>query len=426
MHVLTTSLCYPTPVHRDQGIFVQQRARALGNLPGEQVRVIAPQLSCPLLRPPARYPDTGYPIPVTYPRMFSMPVIGRLTDGWAYARAIQRAILQWSETPGIRFDIIDAHFVYPDGVGAWIAGRKLDLPVSVTVRGKIVALSRRTIRRLQIQKMLRGVQARIAVSASLAAWVHRVAGSDLHVDVIPNGIDIDQFHLIDQDDAREALGWDFDSHYVLAVGHLQYLKGFDRLADVWPDVRRRAGDVRLVLAGSVRGERRFAERLNRTVSAVNRAARARVIDYVGTVPGGVLNVMYNAADFSVVASRSEGWCNAISESLAVGTPVVATDVGGNREQISSTELGRLVPDGDRRALTDAIVEALSARWNRVLISAHGSNRQWRHVAGEVREVFRRVLQQHIAEPEPADGKLREARRRLEADVMAPPWTEATP
>ena len=114
------------------------------------------------------------------------------------------------------------------------------------------------------------------------------------------------------------------------------------------------------------------------------------VRFVGEVPCEPLNRMYSAADVCVNASRSEGWNNAISESLAAGTPVVATDVGGNREQICSPELGTIVPDGDATALGVAIVAALSREWNRPLIAAHGSARGWDAVAGEVHAVFQRV------------------------------------
>jgi glycosyltransferase involved in cell wall biosynthesis len=109
------------------------------------------------------------------------------------------------------------------------------------------------------------------------------------------------------------------------------------------------------------------------------------------VPAAQVNLMMNAADVLVNASRSEGWCNAIAEALAAGTPVVATDVGGNREQLCSSELGILVPDGDAKALAGALTTALSREWNRVLISAHGGARTWGHVADEVHGVFSQVL-----------------------------------
>jgi glycosyltransferase involved in cell wall biosynthesis len=188
---------------------------------------------------------------------------------------------------------------------------------------------------------------------------------------------------------------------VLSVGHLQRVKGFDRLVEAWPAVRMAAGDVRLVLAGSARGERGFKRRLLRQIDVCN--ARYAVdgggpcVSYVGPKSSQDLNLLLNAADLTVIASRSEGWNNAISESLATGTPVVATDVGGNAEQLCSTELGVMVPDGDVDRLAGAIVYALQREWNRPLIAAHGASRPWSIVAREVYQVFQRTIREKKAD-----------------------------
>ena len=395
MRLVTTTLCYPTPAEPDQGIFVQRRAVAVSQCKGVEVRAISPQLWCPGLRANHVFPDQAKPLPVTYPRMFSVPVLSWACDGLAYARSLTRAIVEEQQRTGQRFDLIDAHFEYPDGVGAWLAGRRLGIPVAVTVRGKIVSLSCRAVRRMQIAAMLRGVDARIAVSRSLADWVHRIGGSDLSVDVIPNGISETMFRPVAQAEAKAALGWDPSVRYLLAVGHLQKLKGFDRLVEVLPAIRSVLGDVRLILAGSRRGEPQFRIQLENAIARVNaadmRSDQTPPVQFFGPVPGEQLNLMYNAADLVVNASRSEGWNNAISEALAAGTPVVATDVGGNREQIQSNELGTIVPDGNPTALKKAIVEALSRNWDRKAIAVHGGQRTNRRVAEEVIAVFNRIL-----------------------------------
>lgn len=427
MRILTTTLCYPMPEHPDQGVFIQRRALALADPPGpgntrsrSDVSVVVPMPWCPVLRRGERVSEQPTPLRAAYPRMFSLPMVNWATDSLFYARALERSIKAMRGGEGADVDLIDAHFVYPDGVGAWLAGRRLGIPVAVTVRGKIVSLSRRTIRRMQIRAMLRGVAARIAVSDSLAAWVHQVAGSDLHVDVVPNGIDSSVYHLVERDRARRTLGWDPHTRYLLAVGHLQKLKGFDRMVSVMPAVRAAMGDVRLMLVGSRRGERRFQRKLRRMVDRCNATDGTELhqscVQIAGPVGGDRLNLMYNAADLLINASRSEGWNNAISESLATGTPVVATDVGGNREQVCSTELGTIVPDDPGRLqlgtadnpLVGAIVTALSREWNRPLISAHGSARTWSHVADEVHAVFVRVLaargrESHTRQPTSLSG-----------------------
>lgn len=394
MKVLTTTLCYPTPAQLDQGVFVQRRAAAVAQLDGVRVDVVAPQLWCPLFRRCQLPAEQAAPLRTIYPQMFSVPLLGRLTDGLSFARTLTAVIEREQAANRGDYDLIDAHFEYPDGVGAWLAGRKLGIPVAVTVRGKIVALSSRAIRRLQIRAMLRGAAARIAVSESLAGWVRRVAGNDLRVDVIPNGVDAATFHWVDRGRARSILGWDAERKYVLSVGHAQWLKGFDRLVEVWPAVRMALGDVRLVLVGSRRGERSFQRRLRRMINDCNALAgidgAGPCVQLLGPLTAQDLNLMYNAADVMALASRSEGWCNAISESLATGTPVVATDVGGNGEQICSPDLGRLVPSGDSNALTEAIIESLTYPWNRPGIAHHGTSRSWSHVAREVLAVFERA------------------------------------
>ena len=177
MRVLTTTLCYPTLVQPDRGVFVERRTIAIAQRADVQVEVAAPQPWFPVLRAEALPHGRREPVQAAYPRTLSAPVLGWATDGLAYADALSRFIRRRCPTGTAGFDLIDAHFEYPDGVGAWLAGRRLGIPVVVTVRGKIVSLSRRTLRRLQIAAMLRGVDARIAVSESLAACVRRIGGA---------------------------------------------------------------------------------------------------------------------------------------------------------------------------------------------------------------------------------------------------------
>ena len=108
--------------------------------------------------------------------------------------------------------------------------------------------------------------------------------------------------------------------------------------------------------------------------------------------------LLNAADLFVLASRSEGWCNAIAEALACGCPAVVTDVGGNREIVNNAQLGRLVPPGDGGALTDAICWALEADWDRAVIAELGGRRDWQQVGRECVDVFESVLQRVGAKP----------------------------
>lgn len=401
MRVLTTTMCYPNRRDPDRGVFVQRRTLSLlreldgTTASGVCVQVVSPQPWFPLLRPAIGPAQAGQSIMVQQPRMVSLPLLSRFTDGRSYANALVRCIRSSGGAANASIDLIDAHFEYPDGVGAYLAGKKLGIPVVVTVRGKIVALSRCPLRRRQICTMLNGVDAIVAVSESLAEWVRRVGGQHLAVHVIPNGIDTETFNHLDRTRCRAALNWSPNARYVLAVGHFQHIKGFDRLVRILPELRQEMGDVRLVLVGSQRGERSYQRKLLAMIQRCNVQTIEQcghpAIQIVGPVTPQQLNCYYNGADLLASTSRSEGWCNAICEALAAGLPVVATDVGGNREQICTPMVGRLVPDGNETALRDTIFSALHTDWNRDAIARFGSRRSWLQVGHEVRQVFQQVL-----------------------------------
>jgi glycosyltransferase involved in cell wall biosynthesis len=73
----------------------------------------------------------------------------------------------------------------------------------------------------------------------------------------------------------------------------------------------------------------------------------------------------------------------VHESLACGTPAVATDVGAVRDLIPSAAHGSVVPRDDQAALEDALAWALEAEWDRTAIAARAGARTWERVAREV-------------------------------------------
>jgi glycosyltransferase involved in cell wall biosynthesis len=358
--------------------------------------------------------------------MFYLPGVVKAMDGRFYARAFGRG-LAWA-TQGPRPRLIEAHFVWPDGVGAWQVAREMGVPFFCTIRGKLVSQIVDRAKRRQIREMLLAADGLIAVSRSLAALADEVAGRALGVRVIPNGVDTEMFRRMESARCREgilgtasarntasargtacdaayqanaarpsaqaraACGWSDAARYVVSVGHLQALKGFHRLVEVWPEVRRRAGDVRLVLVGGEAGEPGYLRRLRRLIEAagLGTTGGGEFVTVTGRVEPQRVATLLNAADLFVLASRSEGWCNAIVEALACGCPVVVTDVGGNREIVRDGCLGRLVPPGDGEALAEAVCGALARDWDRPTIAEAGGRRDWQQVARECVDVFKSV------------------------------------
>lgn len=394
MAIVSTTLCYPNRELPTQGIFVQRRLAAVSRL--MPLAVVAPIPWFPVLRPGNMASVSGEDCvpPAMHPRMFYLPGIAKSLDAAFYARALLRGIGDIRKRMDLR--LIDAHFEWPDAVGAFLAARKLGLPVVCTLRGKLVSQSRSAARRRQIIRMLRGADALISVSRSLADLAEKVADCALKIRVIPNGIDAAVFHRIDEgqpDDspspsARSACGWSDAAKYVVSVGHLQLLKGYHRLIEVWPQVRRRVGDVRLILVGGSAGEPSYEQRLRRLVDDFR---LTESVVFTGRVDPARVSQLLNAADLFVLASRSEGCCNAIAEALACGCPVVATDVGGNGEQICESALGRLVSMDRPERWAAEICGVLQRPWDRRYIAAAGGRRDWQQVAAECVDVFKEVL-----------------------------------
>jgi glycosyltransferase involved in cell wall biosynthesis len=100
------------------------------------------------------------------------------------------------------------------------------------------------------------------------------------------------------------------------------------------------------------------------------------VRFLGSLAPDALSVPLSAADVFVLATRNEGWANVFLEAMACGLPVVTTDVGGNREVVCRSELGRIVPFGDSGALVAALDQALGQTWDRIAIRAYAETNNW--------------------------------------------------
>jgi glycosyltransferase involved in cell wall biosynthesis len=169
------------------------------------------------------------------------------------------------------------------------------------------------------------------------------------VQVIYNALAPDaQASTISQADARAQLGLDADVPLLLTVARLVPWKGIDHLIRAI----RAVPDVRLIVAGEGPDEARLraiteAEQVAGRVTFLGRVARER------------LGLVFRAADYTVLYSGYEGLSHTLLESLLAGTPVIASDKGGNPEVVRHNENGLLVPYVDQDALTGTIRAALA-------------------------------------------------------------------
>jgi glycosyltransferase involved in cell wall biosynthesis len=351
---------------------------------------------------------------VHYPRWFYLPGMLKTFDGRLYARGIRR----WFDAHRRRRppDLLDAHFVWPDGVGVSHLAGRAGLPYVITLRGKLLEHIQFPRYRTQCAAAMHGAAAVISVSSPLAD-----AAADLGVPrdrfhVIPNGVDVERFCVRDRGAARRELGLAANGRLVVSVAYLKRTKGCDELVSALaalPD------DVHLVLVGEDPGRGTYRRHLQDLIRRLGLADR---VTLAGRQPHDRIPLYLNAADVSVLASYREGCPNVVLESLACGTPVVATRVGAVPDLVTPGENGVIVPPRDDPALADGLRDALAAEWSREGVRASVRENTWDAVAARVLEVFRGVLGGRASDA-PADARPSEplpATPPQESEPDAPP------
>jgi glycosyltransferase involved in cell wall biosynthesis len=174
----------------------------------------------------------------------------------------------------------------------------------------------------------------------------------------------------------------------VSIGALIPSKGHDLLIQAFERIALREPDLKLYILGE--GPARSS--LEDLVGRMNLQDR---IQLIGKRPNDELLYWFSAADISCLTSEREGWPNVITESLACGTPVVGTRVGGIPEILESEDFGVLV-DQTVESVANGLELALSKEWDRAAISQRTRARTWDHVALEVQEVLAR---QHECNPD---------------------------
>ncbi len=147
-----------------------------------------------------------------------------------------------------------------------------------------------------------------------------------------------------------------DPDLIVLVGRIHPRKGHHVLIRALPRVRAARPDARVVFVGGAvySPEPEYEEDLRRLVAELSLDA---MVEFAGHSDRPT--EMMRRAGVVVVPSYSEGLPNVVLEAMSVGTPVVATSVGGTPEAIEDRMTGLLVPPDDPGALADAIIETLT-------------------------------------------------------------------
>jgi teichuronic acid biosynthesis glycosyltransferase TuaC len=392
LKVLVLSYLFPNSAQPGYGVFVLHRIAAVSRRC--LARVVAPVPWYPFirwLRPSVwggRIPrrETQGGLDVDHPRFAIVPRYFKWFDALSFLFAAWRSVRRLGRE-GFAFDLVDVHWTYPDVVAGFVLARRRGCPFIVTVRGhEALYAEERSIRRQLVAACLRRADAVVALSGELRDAVIALGVKPERVHVILNGVDGSRFTRMDRDACRAALGLAADRRIVLAVGRLTEGKGHQHI------IRALAAPggpatAELFIVGGVNPEARFDQDLRALVKEHAIESRVHFLDEQSQER---LALWYGASDVFCLASHREGCPNVVLEALACGTPVVANDVGAVSQFVGHDD-GVLVRPGDAAALTHALAEALSRRWDRGAIAARMSERSWDSVARQVVELYEAVL-----------------------------------
>jgi teichuronic acid biosynthesis glycosyltransferase TuaC len=390
--VLTFSTLYPNREMPYHGIFVENRLRSLVGSGEVASIVVAPVPWFPFEHrifgryatfAPVPREERRHGISVLHPRYALIPKVGMSSAPFLMYGSLRNFVAKVLRTR-FRFDLIDAHYCYPDGVAAAMLGRRLGKPVVITARGTDVNLlpEYRVPRRL-VRWAAAQAAGMVTVSEVLRGRLIELGVPGSRIQVLRNGVDLDLFAPRDRAAARRELGLEAAGPVLLSVGWLAPQKGFDlviRAAAALPDTL-------LIIVGEA-AEKAVLQRLARKLHVDGR------VRFLGTMPQQRLATVYNAADVLVLASAREGLPNVVLEALACGTPVVATAVGGVPEIVRVRAAGRLVQERTPEVIAGAVRDLLADPPARAEVRAYAERFAWGPTtAGQLR-LFRSILSEH--------------------------------
>ncbi len=389
MRVLLFSSLFPSSVRPVHGIFVETRLRELLKTEGVQAKVVAPVPWFPLKAERfgeyARFAATPHfehrnDLDVYHPRYALLPKVGMNLAPRAMALGALPT-LKRLQKQGFDFDLIDAHYYYPDGVAAGLLAKWLGKPFFVTARGSDVNLIAEFAQpRKRMLATARAAAGSIAVSQSLADRLVALGAPVDRVHTLRNGVDTERFAPQPRDVARRRLGLREDGRYLLMVGNLVELKGHAIAIEALASLP----EVELLCVGA--GPEQAALQ-----ALAQRLGLAQRVHFVGQVGQGDLKWWYSVADALALCSSREGWPNVLLESMACGTPVLATRVGGAPEVVSTPAAGRLLERRDARALADAWHGLMAEPPTRAATRQYAEGLSWDATTNGQRQLFEGVV-----------------------------------
>jgi glycosyltransferase involved in cell wall biosynthesis len=278
-------------------------------------------------------------------------------------RRVDDTLVDWfelivEENKREAFDILHAYFLAQAGFVATYAGRYLDLPSVVSVRGNDI--ERAALDPSKFSHTMYALQNASAVTANAKDLVKKArAFFNREFICIPNGLDVEHFKPMARNEGLgEALGIGGKTKaerivVIGFVGELREKKGLKTLLSAYTQVNKDQTTA-LLIVGVVRegADKQFVEEYSLS------HPESRIV-ITGYVSPNDLPAYFSLIDVFVHPSLRDGMPNALLEAMACEKPVIATPVGGIGDVVRDCENGRIVPVHDADALANSIESLLA-------------------------------------------------------------------
>ena len=372
----------------NHGVFVENRLKAFLQRHDADIRVVAPVPWFPFqnktfgrygawARAPLREHRSG--LEIRHPRFFVPPKMGMRFAPAALSRCLRNSARALKEE-GWDFDLIDAHYFYPDGAAAAMVAEEFGKPFVVTARGADVnVLPAFAGPRRALLQAASKADAVIAVAGALKKKLIALGVYENKITVLRNGVDLETFRPSDRAAIRKRMG--LSGRVLASVGRLTPHKGHDLAIEALQDLP----GTTLLIAGE--GEAR--QKLEKRAAQCGVEKRVR---FLGAVPHAALKDVYSAADILILASSREGWPNVLLEAMACGTPCIAADVDGVCEVIRRPQAGRLLKAQTAKAVAGAAETVFDNPPCRAATRAYAEGHGWEETADAMAILFASVKQ----------------------------------
>ena len=304
-----------------------------------------------------------------------------------------QALLEFQIETGLTYQAVHSHYWLSGWVGQqmateWRAPHILTFHTLSLIKMQSRAGESEPATRQQVERELMASADHIVAFSphERDAMVRLYQADATRIGLIPCGVDLSLFRPLDQQEVREKLGLNGEK-VLLYVGRIEPLKGLELLLHTAAQLQT-FEQIRVLVVGGGAGRDQEIDRLRELAKSLN---VDKVFDFIGRVDQQDLPLYYNAADVCVVPSFYESFGLAALESMACGTPVVATRAGGLSTIIQHGRTGYLKAWRCPEAFASSVEMIISSRKLQHSMGLAARRRaeglSWDNVAGQIAGVY---------------------------------------